>query len=356
MAKKYANKFKDGDGVWRTIGGRRVFIKTGQNLSSAMEESGKFPKTKSGHIKREDVVKAKQELHNRELHKQTEDMLNAYGTNRYKAGQEYWYDRYKEASGYEREGKELLDSYYDKPKLSREDLSDLEGKHILGNKYRQLEKDYSDLSWKMQEDDYYYDYKDDVKLQKLRQDADTERTRLGIDTQEKYDNMINKNNMYYKGSKKDYKKLRNEFDESDLKVSSPYAKAELNTKADYIERHKQLELAKDRVNKQYEQDIADARMSGNDKLEESAKKARVEQLRDIDRLQKENIEKYQRYGKEEDVSPMSEWSDTTGTGFSDLQSTTLKTRYKGTYDYLKETTGLSEKQILEILKRMEKEK
>ena len=30
------------DGVWRTIGGRRIFIKTGQNLSSAMKESGKF--------------------------------------------------------------------------------------------------------------------------------------------------------------------------------------------------------------------------------------------------------------------------------------------------------------------------
>jgi hypothetical protein len=30
------------DGVWRTIGGRRVFIKDGQSLSDAMKESGKF--------------------------------------------------------------------------------------------------------------------------------------------------------------------------------------------------------------------------------------------------------------------------------------------------------------------------
>lgn len=30
------------DGVWRTIGGRRVFIKNGQDLASAMKESGKF--------------------------------------------------------------------------------------------------------------------------------------------------------------------------------------------------------------------------------------------------------------------------------------------------------------------------
>lgn len=31
-------------GVWRTIGGRRVFIPDGQDLSEAMKESGKFKK------------------------------------------------------------------------------------------------------------------------------------------------------------------------------------------------------------------------------------------------------------------------------------------------------------------------
>ena len=30
------------DGVWRTVGGRRIFIKKGQNLSDAMKDSGKF--------------------------------------------------------------------------------------------------------------------------------------------------------------------------------------------------------------------------------------------------------------------------------------------------------------------------
>lgn len=32
-----------GQGVWRTVGGRRVFIKDGQSLADAMKESGKFP-------------------------------------------------------------------------------------------------------------------------------------------------------------------------------------------------------------------------------------------------------------------------------------------------------------------------
>lgn len=41
MTKK---KYDKSEGVWRTIGGRRVFIRTGQSLSDAMKESGKFKK------------------------------------------------------------------------------------------------------------------------------------------------------------------------------------------------------------------------------------------------------------------------------------------------------------------------
>lgn len=42
MAKNYKDNFKDADGVWRTVGGRRIFIRNGQDLASAMKESGKF--------------------------------------------------------------------------------------------------------------------------------------------------------------------------------------------------------------------------------------------------------------------------------------------------------------------------
>lgn len=34
------------NGIWRTIGGKRIFIKYGQSLSEAMIESGKFPNAK----------------------------------------------------------------------------------------------------------------------------------------------------------------------------------------------------------------------------------------------------------------------------------------------------------------------
>ena len=38
----------DEGGVWRTISGRRVFIKDGQSLSDAMRESGKFEEKSEG--------------------------------------------------------------------------------------------------------------------------------------------------------------------------------------------------------------------------------------------------------------------------------------------------------------------
>ena len=43
--------FVEENGVWRTVGGRRIFIKEGQDLASAMKESGKF---KSKNIKNSD--------------------------------------------------------------------------------------------------------------------------------------------------------------------------------------------------------------------------------------------------------------------------------------------------------------
>lgn len=68
-------------GVWRTIGGRRVFIKTGQSLSDAMKESGKFNKKKN--LSEEEKSELINETMNKrqaiieKLDKETED-LNEY--------------------------------------------------------------------------------------------------------------------------------------------------------------------------------------------------------------------------------------------------------------------------------------
>lgn len=52
---------EDIGGVWRTIGGRKVFIKDGQDLASAMKESGKFKSS---------AKKTKEESQNKELSKE----------------------------------------------------------------------------------------------------------------------------------------------------------------------------------------------------------------------------------------------------------------------------------------------
>ena len=52
-------KYDDIGGVWSTIGGRRVFIKDGQDLAAAMKESGKF---KTNSKKQESIQKRIQEL------------------------------------------------------------------------------------------------------------------------------------------------------------------------------------------------------------------------------------------------------------------------------------------------------
>lgn len=49
----------DEGGVWRTISGRRVFIKDGQSLTDAMRESGKFGESKTRVYGRSDLLDAK---------------------------------------------------------------------------------------------------------------------------------------------------------------------------------------------------------------------------------------------------------------------------------------------------------
>lgn len=51
-------------GVWRTVGGRRIFIKDGEDLENAMKNSGKFGK-KETEVKTDIKEKTSKELNNR---------------------------------------------------------------------------------------------------------------------------------------------------------------------------------------------------------------------------------------------------------------------------------------------------
>lgn len=117
MAKSYKEKFRDEDGVWRTIGGRRVFIRTGQSLSDAMKESGKFKKAS-------DI--------SREEYKNKSKEIEYFNKRTAKARDEYYDRKFAQNESFEYQA----------------DISDLEGKHIskeqqlsdIGNYYEEQER------------------------------------------------------------------------------------------------------------------------------------------------------------------------------------------------------------------------
>lgn len=47
-----SKKYDESEGVWRTIGGRKVFIKKGQGIEEAMKESGKFDSIRNKNAQR----------------------------------------------------------------------------------------------------------------------------------------------------------------------------------------------------------------------------------------------------------------------------------------------------------------
>ncbi len=111
-------KYDDEDGVWRTVGGRRIFIRNGQALSDAMKESGKFKNKKTGADipSREEYKKAKIELKKQEddeyaLYKkarENEDSIDAMTENStdWEALEERYKDRY-ETEQWDKESKKI---------------------------------------------------------------------------------------------------------------------------------------------------------------------------------------------------------------------------------------------------------
>lgn len=52
------------NGVWRTVGGRRIFIKEGQDLETAMKESGKFGGSEKSNSSNQLTKKDKEKIYN----------------------------------------------------------------------------------------------------------------------------------------------------------------------------------------------------------------------------------------------------------------------------------------------------
>ena len=132
MAKKYNST----EGIWRTIGGRRVFIKTGQSLSDAMRDSGKFKKTSD--VSRSQYQKVDKEVKSNILDKEYTEAFDKY----YKGGSKFEdfekvQDKFDEKLKNDTE-LNLRNGQVSNPKAKY--IDDLEGKHIAGQREYSLYK------------------------------------------------------------------------------------------------------------------------------------------------------------------------------------------------------------------------
>lgn len=139
-------------GVWRTIRGRRVFIKDGEDLESAMKRSGKF-KTKMNEMA---VKGAKKE----DLKEQYMTSLNNVSEMEYNG--EITKDEYDQSI------KNINDEYKNRRK-------DINGRETKAREIDKINKEWKDLANKMEKDYDEYgttNWKDEKKLNELSLERD----------------------------------------------------------------------------------------------------------------------------------------------------------------------------------------
>lgn len=125
------------DGVWRTVGGRRIFIRNGESLSSAMKKSGKFKLVKKGKKKKEEEIK--------ELEKQLEEtkgFLQRAGIEEKIRALKAGYDNVEDYRKAEDERKAKISSEREKEKQRKEETRIKKAEELS----KQLEKDKSEAT------------------------------------------------------------------------------------------------------------------------------------------------------------------------------------------------------------------
>lgn len=137
-------KFDTSEGKWRTVGGRRIFIRDGESLSSAMKKSGKF---KSNKRKQEEHY-AGEELYNDDPNR-FDNKLKEYNDKMSKEQEE----SAKRVN--ERYEKELIEKYNEIPQEERVKAYE-EGKNwkdLVEEKERWNDEKYKDVYSKMSKED-----------------------------------------------------------------------------------------------------------------------------------------------------------------------------------------------------------
>ena len=189
-------KYDDEKGVWRTIRGRRVFIRDGESLGSAMARSGKFK-----NLTRTKISEAKDELHEKDFDNKAHKYNNRYGetkknyqrkmqklNNKYKAKDKY----YIENRGTEQAEKNRINEnastfgsksrvWNNQMRYSEEDRRELRHEKLQKKlaEYKVIEKKLADYKAKKQSN-YKMDGKN-ITENDLKKEYEKERLRGNID-------------------------------------------------------------------------------------------------------------------------------------------------------------------------------
>lgn len=174
-------------GVWRTIGGRRVFIKDGEDLATAMKKSGKFKSVKKNKQNNANFNDMAHELHGyveSNFKDVSEDLQNAIAN-------------------------DTLDNYLEKRAgMSKEEIKNFKDKYndYLNKGNYKVSKEVSDLQEEtknMSEDERY-----NLAISKLKNEDNLSRdekhfynrTKMEYEREKKWENIDQDINNYYKNN------------------------------------------------------------------------------------------------------------------------------------------------------------
>lgn len=365
-----AKKYDESEGVWRTIGGRRVFIREGQSLEDAMRESGKFKsakkKEKLTNSDEDKEIKGRMEELQREI---DSGRNNKEKTERLKEELQQYKDNYE----YETDTFEVGD-------LKRKALETLPKDHIDshgGDLYIKKTPQSTELLNKMKD-------KDSGLLSTFRDQQTGEEwydvpfANMGDDYKDKYYSTLSNNEIYEEAWKlrdetKDYN-LKNEIDKRLDRIDRAnrkgegYAEKPTNELREILKNNNYDELkkqAEERKNNSSIQKLND-KILGDDYIGKGETPSLIySNGRRIDIVESEVGDKIAVVWKDGKIErktylPKNVKGDKTkdyfDTYLAQLDSSSLMERYSNTADYLKNTTNMSGADILELLKKIDQDK
>ena len=219
MAKENLDKE---DGVWRTVGGRRIFIRNGQSLSDAMIESGKFKgqKNKKGAREsyREEIPKIEDERkeaksEEQRLKRERESLINRYSNAKRDIDREYYGEGINNATKWIGEEKEKVENY--------DAMLDKEGQKASKERQKEFDKEHG-------------------KAEQLREEylknPENEATKEREKNLKKVEKSLEEEEQFDKESLEDWTRYRDRYQQSLNRASNPDSKRRFREERDEAQR------------------------------------------------------------------------------------------------------------------------